>query len=70
MRKIGHLLTLPNVFGDRRTVMDDDGIRYVICGPRTIFIGGTYIEVDLEDVPYVDLNIPAGFKDHALSAPS
>jgi len=68
MRKIGHLLTLPNVFGDRRTVMDDDGIRYVICGPRTIFIGGTYIEVDLEDVPYVDLNIPAGFKDHALSA--
>jgi glycine/D-amino acid oxidase-like deaminating enzyme len=66
--RIGHLLLFPNIWGDRRVRMVDEDLKYVISGPRYIFIGGTYIELDLELLPEADLRLFPEYEDHLFEA--
>lgn len=60
---IGHLWVTPNFLRDRRVVMADDDLKYVISGPRSIFIGGTYIDIDLHQLDSADLRLHPDIAD-------
>jgi glycine/D-amino acid oxidase-like deaminating enzyme len=66
--RVGHLLIYPNIWGDQRVLMVDDDLKYVISGPRFIFIGGTYIELPLELLDEADLRLFPDYEEHLFEA--
>jgi glycine/D-amino acid oxidase-like deaminating enzyme len=66
--RTGHLLVAPNLTGDRRVVMDDDGLAYVISGPRFTYIGGTYIDIEASLLAEADLRLHDEDREHLLRA--
>jgi glycine/D-amino acid oxidase-like deaminating enzyme len=66
--RVGHLLVYSNIWGDRRVRMVDEDLKYVISGPRFIFIGGTYIELDLELLDEADLRLFPDYEEHLFEA--